>query len=55
VIWSRLWPFLAGGLIGVPIGTALLGFVAGAAAQGRRRPAADLYCAWMAFVRRPPV
>ena len=24
VIWSRLWPFMAGGLIGVPLGTRLI-------------------------------
>ncbi len=24
--WSRLWPFLAGGAIGVPVGAAILGF-----------------------------
>ena len=42
VVWSRLWPFLAGGLIGVPIGTALLGYVRVQAPQDRRRPAADL-------------
>ena len=55
VIWSRLWPFLAGGLIGVPIGTALLG-------PSQVRPLKIgvgllliFYCAWMAFVRRPPV
>ena len=27
VVWSRLWPFLLGGLIGVPLGTALLAHV----------------------------
>jgi uncharacterized protein len=24
--WSRLWPFLAGGVLGVPVGTAILGW-----------------------------
>jgi uncharacterized protein len=27
VQWQRLWPFLAGGVLGVPLGVALLGFV----------------------------
>jgi len=27
LIWSRLWPFLVAGLIGVPVGTALLSHV----------------------------
>src|SRR5258708_6743209 len=26
VQWRRLWPFLAGGLLGVPIGATILGF-----------------------------
>ena len=42
VRWPRLWPFLVGGLIGVPIGTALLEHRAGAAAEARRRHPADL-------------
>jgi hypothetical protein len=27
VVWQRLWPFLAAGLLGVPVGTLLLGEV----------------------------
>ena len=55
VIWSRLWPFLAGGAIGVPIGTALLGLVQ---VQPLKIGVGILllsYCAWMGLVRRPPV
>ncbi|MBS0223799.1 MAG: sulfite exporter TauE/SafE family protein [Proteobacteria bacterium] len=55
VTWTRLWPFLAAGLIGVPMGTALLGHI-------RLQPLKlgvgcflILYCCWMAFVRRPPI
>ena len=55
VIWTRLWPFLAAGLVGVPLGTALLGHI-------RLQPLKlsvgcflILYCGWMAFVRRPPI
>ena len=55
VIWTRLWPFLAAGLVGVPVGTALLGHI-------RLQPLKlsigcflILYCGWMAFVRRPPI
>lgn len=55
VIWARLWPFLAAGLVGVPVGTALLGHI-------RLQPLKlsvgcflILYCGWMAFVRRPPI
>ena len=55
VRWPRLWPFLAAGLVGVPIGTALL-------EQVRPQPLRlgvgillILYSAWMGLVRRPPV
>jgi uncharacterized membrane protein YfcA len=55
VRWQRLWPFLAGGLVGVPIGTALLGFV-------EVRPLKLIvgivligYCAWAGLVRQAPV
>lgn len=55
VRWPRLWPFLAAGLLGVPIGTALL-------EQVRVQPLKlgvglllILYSAWMGFVRRAPI
>ncbi len=55
VLWSRLWPFLAAGILGVPLGTMLL-------QQVRVQPLKlgvglllILYSAWMAFVRRPPI
>jgi uncharacterized membrane protein YfcA len=55
VIWSRLWPFLAGGVIGVPVGTALLGFVQVRPLKLSVGLLLLSYCAWMAFVRRPPL
>ena len=55
VIWSRLWPFLAGGVIGVPIGTALLGFVRVQPLKIGVGLLLILYCSWMGLVRRPPV
>ncbi len=55
VRWPRVWPFLAAGLLGVPIGTALL-------EQVRVQPLKlgvgillIFYSAWMGLVRRPPV
>jgi len=55
VRWPRLWPFLAAGLLGVPIGTALL-------EQVRVHPLKlgvgillIFYSGWMGLVRRPPV
>lgn len=55
VIWTRLWPFLAGGLIGVPLGTAMLAHVQVKPLKVGVGLLLILYCAWMAFVRRPPV
>jgi hypothetical protein len=55
IIWERLWPFLAGGLIGVPLGTALLGFVRVEPLKLGVGVLLLLYCSWMGFVRRPPV
>ncbi|HTE35368.1 MAG TPA: sulfite exporter TauE/SafE family protein [Reyranella sp.] len=55
VIWSRLWPFLAGGLIGVPIGTALLGFVRVQPLKISVGLLLIFYSTWMGMVRRPPV
>jgi len=55
VRWPRLWPFLVAGMLGVPIGTALL-------EQVRVQPLKlgvgillIFYSAWMGLVRRPPV
>ena len=55
VIWSRLWPFMVGGLIGVPIGTALLGFVQVRPLKVAVGILLMLYCSWMGFARHPPV
>jgi uncharacterized membrane protein YfcA len=64
VIWTRLWPFLVGGIvgvllvggiIGVPIGTALLGFVQVGPLKVGVGILLILYCCWMGLVRRPPV
>jgi uncharacterized protein len=55
VIWSRLWPFLVGGLIGVPLGTALLAHVQVKPLKIGVGLLLIFYCTWMAFVRRPPV
>jgi uncharacterized membrane protein YfcA len=55
VRWPRLWPFLAAGLLGVPLGTALLEQVR---PQPLRLGVGILliaYSAWMGLVRRPPV
>ena len=55
VIWSRLWPFMAGGLIGVPLGTAMLAHVQVGPLKIGVGLLLIFYCSWMAFVRRPPV
>lgn len=55
VLWSRVWPFLVGGLIGVPLGTALLSHVQVKPLKLGVGLLLVVYCSWMAFVRRPPV
>jgi uncharacterized protein len=55
VIWSRLWPFLVGGLIGVPIGTALLDHIQLEPLKLGVGLFLILYCAWTGLMRRPPV
>src|SRR5262245_52948726 len=55
VRWPRLWPFLAAGLLAVPIGTMLLEQVR---VQPLRLGVGILlifYSVWMGFVRRPPL
>lgn len=55
VVWSRLWPFLLAGLIGVPIGTALLAHVEVKPLKIGVGLLLIFYCSWMALVHRPPV
>jgi uncharacterized membrane protein YfcA len=55
VRWPRLWPFLLCGVIGVPIGTALLGRVAVQPLKLAVGMLLIAYCAWVQFMRRPPV
>jgi uncharacterized membrane protein YfcA len=55
VRWPRLWPFLAAGLLGVPIGTALLEHVRAQPLKLGVGILLILYSAWMGLVRRPPV
>lgn len=55
VRWSRLWPMLAAGVIGVPIGTLLLDHVRPNPLKVGVGVFLIVYSAWMAFVRRPPI
>ena len=55
VRWPRLWPFLAAGLAGVPLGTVLLEHVQVQPLKLGVGLLLILYSAWMAFVRHPPV
>lgn len=55
VLWSRLWPFLAAGLLGVPLGTILLQHVRVQPLKLGVGVLLIFYSAWMAFVRRPPI
>jgi uncharacterized protein len=55
VRWPRLWPMLAAGIVGVPIGTMLLEHVRPNPLKVGVGILLILYSAWMAFVRRPPI
>src|SRR4029434_1219524 len=55
VRWPRLWPFLAAGLVGVPIGTALLEHVRVQPLKLGVGILLIFYSAWMGLVRHPPV
>jgi uncharacterized membrane protein YfcA len=54
-MWPRLWPFLAAGMVGVPIGTALLERIAVQPLKLGIGLLLVAYCCWVAFVRRPPI
>jgi uncharacterized protein len=54
VRWPRLWPFLVAGLIGVPIGTALLEHVRVQPLKLGVGLLLIFYSSWMGFVRHPP-
>ncbi len=55
VMWSRLWPFLAAGLLGVPVGTLLLDHVREQPLKVGVGLLLIFYSAWMGLVRRPPI
>lgn len=55
VRWPRLWPMLAAGIVGVPIGTMLLEHVQPSPLKIGVGMLLIFYSAWMAFVRRPPI
>ena len=55
VSWPRLWPYLTAGLIGVPIGTALLDRVQVQPLKLGVGLLLVVYVSWIAFMRRPPV
>ena len=55
VRWPRLWPFLAAGILGVPLGTLLLDHVQPQPLKLSVGLLLIFYSGWMAFVRRPPI
>jgi uncharacterized membrane protein YfcA len=54
VRWPRLWPFLVAGLLGVPLGTALLEHVRVQPLKLGVGILLIFYSAWMGLVRHPP-
>jgi uncharacterized protein len=55
VRWPRLWPFLVGGAVGVPLGILLLDRIDPPPLKLAVGVLLLLYSGWMAFVRRPPI
>jgi hypothetical protein len=55
VSWSRLWPYLTAGMIGVPIGTALLDRVQVEPLKLGVGLLLIVYVSWIAFMRHPPI
>jgi uncharacterized membrane protein YfcA len=55
VSWPRLWPYLAAGLVGVPLGTALLDRVQVQPLKLGVGILLIVYVSWIAFMRHPPV
>ena len=55
VRWPRLWPMLAAGFVGVPVGTMLLEHVQPSPLKIGVGILLIFYSGWMAFVRRPPI
>jgi hypothetical protein len=55
VSWPRLWPYLIAGLIGVPIGTALLDRVQVQPLKLGVGILLIVYVSWIGFMRRPPI
>lgn len=55
IVWRRLWPFLAGGLIGMPLGVAALGLLSADAAKAGLGVFLILYCVYGLAVRNPPI
>lgn len=54
IVWRRLWPFLIGGTIGVPIGVALLGRLDGATVRVLVGGFLIIYSLVMLALRHPP-
>ena len=55
VSWPRLWPFLAAGIVGVPLGTMLLEKMQPDPLKLGVGILLVVYVSWNFFVRRPPV
>lgn len=55
ILWSRLWPVLTGGLVGLPIGLLCLPYLDGEVAKLALGLFLTVYCAYGLWVRHPPV
>lgn len=55
IVWQRVWPFLLGGLIGLPLGVAALTYLSAGMAKGGLGIFLILFCSYGLAVRTPPV
>jgi len=55
IVWPRLWPFLLGGLIGLPIGVWLLSFLSSEMAKLALGVFLIAYCSYGLSVKKPPI
>lgn len=55
IVWPRLWPFILGGMIGLPLGVLLLPYLDNETAKLGLGVFLVVYCAYGLLVRRPPV
>lgn len=55
IVWKRIWPFLLGGMIGMPLGVVSLSIISADVAKAGLGLFLILYCSYGLSVKTPPV